>query len=69
MLLSPGEMRTLLLVCMLGMLIIAGLFLRRRGLSPAQTLGWGALLMLPLSGPFLVLLIRPGSKRTLHAPR
>lgn len=53
----------MLAVCMLGMMVLAGLYLRRRPLSPAQYLAWGALILLPLVGPFLVILLQPGTPR------
>ena len=62
MLLSPDIMRLLLLLCVVGMAIMAGLFLRERRLSLAAYLGWGLVAtLLPLLGPFLVILVRPGN--------
>lgn len=70
MLLSPGVMRGLLLLCMVGMVVLAGLYLRRRPLSTLQYLGWGALvLLLPLVGPFLAILLEPGSRRRRRSRR
>jgi hypothetical protein len=64
MLLSPEVMRGLLLTCIVGMAALAGLYLRRRPLSPMQYLRWGALvLLLPLVGPFLAILLEPGAPR------
>jgi hypothetical protein len=64
MLLSPEIMRSLLLLCLLGMTLLAGLFLRGRSLSFSAYLGWGLLtILLPLLGPFLVILLHPGSRR------
>lgn len=64
MLLSATVMRVLLLACMLGMVVLAGLYLRRQRLSPAQYLAWGALALLaPLVGPFLVILLRSREKK------
>lgn len=61
---SPDIMRALLLVCLLGMAVLAALFLRQRSLSLFAYLGWGLLIvLLPLLGPFLVLLKRPGKQR------
>jgi len=65
MLTSPDLMRALLLICLLGMAILAALFLRTRQLPFFSFLLWGLLaLFLPLLGPFLVILSNPGSKHT-----
>ena len=62
---SPDIMRVLLLICLLGMAVLAALFLRQRSLSLSAYLGWGLLIvLLPLLGPFLVLLSRPGKQRS-----
>ena len=59
--LSPDVLRWLLLLCALGMALLAAFFLRRRSLSTFEYLAWGALLVLvPFLGPFLILLLRPG---------
>jgi hypothetical protein len=61
---SPDIMRALLLICLLGMAVLAALFLRQRNLSLFAYLGWGLLIvLLPVIGPFLVLLSRPGKQR------
>jgi hypothetical protein len=58
-------MRLLLLACLVGMAVLAVLFLRRRKLSMLAYLGWGlVIVLLPLVGPFLVILIRPGTERS-----
>jgi len=63
MLISPDVMRILLLACLIGMAILAALFLRMRSLSIPAYLGWGLLIILvPLIGPFLVILLQPGTK-------
>lgn len=59
--LTADTMRAMLFICLLGMAILAALFLRRRNLSFQEYLGWGLLIILvPLLGPFLVLLAAPG---------
>jgi hypothetical protein len=64
MLLSADWMRLLLCVCLIGIAILAAFFLRGRSLSLLAYLGWGALIiLLPLIGPFLVVLIQPGTSR------
>jgi hypothetical protein len=51
-----------LAVCLLAMYVLAMLYLRRRRLSMAHFIAWGAsALFVPALGPFLVLLLRPGS--------
>ena len=69
MLVSPDVMRIILLACLIGMAILAALFLRKRSLSIPAYLGWGLLIVLvPLVGPFLVILLQPGTKRSAAAP-
>jgi hypothetical protein len=64
MLLSADWMRLLLWFCLIGIAILAAFFLRGRSLSLSAYLGWGTIiLLLPLIGPFLVVLIHPGSSR------
>ena len=59
--LSADIMRFLLLLSMLGEALLAAFYLRRRQLRFTAYLRWGLLaLMLPLVGPFLILLHRPG---------
>ena len=63
MLLTPETMRVLLLVGALGMALLAAFYLRRRELTIAEYIGWGLLaLLLPLLGPFLVILYQPGKR-------
>ncbi len=63
MLLSPDTMRVLMVLCLLGMTLLAIFFLRRRGLSFTAYLSWGLLaILLPVVGPFLVILRRPGQR-------
>jgi hypothetical protein len=61
---SPDTMRALLFLCILGSAILAILYLRQRSLSTEETLRWGILIFLvPILGPFLVILARPGKPR------
>ena len=62
--LSADTMRLLLLLTILGMALIAAFYLRRRELSDRAYLAWGLLaILLPLLGPFLVILYHPGRLR------
>jgi uncharacterized membrane protein YjfL (UPF0719 family) len=61
MLVSADFMRLLLLLTVLGMAVLAAFYLRQRRLTLQQYLGWGLLaVLLPLLGPFLVILLAPG---------
>lgn len=63
MLLSAEAMRLLLVICLVSMALLAVFYLSRRRLSPVGYIGWGLLaVLLPLAGPFIVLLARPGKK-------
>ena len=64
-------MRALLVGCMAGMALLAAFYLRRREMSTAAYLAWGLLaLLVPLLGPFLVILNHPGLLRpSLRRPR
>jgi len=58
---SADTMRLLLVVCLLGMQVLAAFYLRRRRLSVWEYLGWGMLAALvPALGPFLAILLQPG---------
>jgi hypothetical protein len=64
---SPQLMRLLLVVCLLGMALLALLSLRQRKLPVAARIGWGLVaILLPIIGPFFVLLVRPGKGRQTH---
>jgi len=64
---SPQLMRLLLVICLLGMALLAVLSLRQRKMTAAAYLGWGLVaVLLPLIGPFVVLLVRPGKSRQGH---
>ncbi len=61
---SADTMRALLICCMAGMTLLAAFYLRRRELSTGAYLAWGLLaLLVPLLGPFLVILNHPGRLR------
>ena len=64
--LTVDAMRTMLLLCLLGMLLLAVQFLRKRRMSHAAYLGWGILaVLLPVLGPFLVIYFKPGNQESL----
>ena len=57
-------LRALLLACLLGMDLLAALYLRRRRLSLAAYTLWGLfVLAVPLVGPFVTIAARPGAPR------
>ncbi len=63
MLLTSDFMRFLLILCVLGMAFLAAIYLRRREMSIAEYLGWGLMIiLLPLLGPFLVIVYQPGKR-------
>jgi len=56
--------RILLLVTILAMALLAFLYLRQRRMAWSEFCAWGLLaLVLPLLGPFLVFVFRPGEFR------
>ncbi len=64
---SPQLMRLLLVICLLGMAIVAILSLRQRKMTVAAAIAWGLIaILLPLVGPFIVILVRPGESRQAH---
>lgn len=64
MLIFPDPLRLLLSIGLLGMVLLAAFYLRSRRLTFLQYFGWGLLLVLvPLLGPFWVILARPGQPR------
>jgi hypothetical protein len=70
MLSFPDVLRFLLAVCLVGMALLAFLFLRRRQLTTAESLAWGLLIVfVPLLGPFLVIVLRPGAPLQANQPR
>jgi hypothetical protein len=57
----PEALLALLLICMIGEVILAALYLRARSLSISQTVVWVlVILLVPLLGPFLAIALRPG---------
>jgi len=61
MLVSAEVMRVCLLLCLLGMAALAAFYLRERRMPLWEYVGWGlVIVLLPLVGPFVVLLARPG---------
>lgn len=63
MYITSDVMRTLLAMCILSMALIAAIYLRHRDLSLSEYISWGlVILFVPLLGPFLVILSRPGSR-------
>lgn len=61
MLLSREIMHFLILLCLIGMALLAVFFLRTRRMTLYSYIAWGLLaLMVPVLGPFLVILSHPG---------
>ena len=61
---TAETMRALLVDCMAGMALLAAFYLRRREMSTGAYVAWGLLaLLVPLLGPFLVILNHPGHLR------
>jgi hypothetical protein len=61
MLLSASTVRFLLLLGLFSMALLAAFYLRRRELTLMEYIAWGLLAVcVPLIGPFLVILNRPG---------
>ena len=69
--LTPDTMRFLLIACILGMALLAAFYLRRREMTTRDYIAWGLLaLLVPLLGPFLVILSHPGTlRRQYRQPR
>jgi hypothetical protein len=60
---TAGTLRLLLLIFLFAMYVLALLYLRRRPLTRVQFGLWALFaLFVPLLGPFLVILIKPGRK-------
>ena len=58
---NPEILIALLVVCMIGEVILAAMYLRTRSLSMSEYLGWALVIVLvPLLGPFLAIATRPG---------
>jgi len=61
---TAEHLRALLMVFLIGMYLLAILYLSRRRLSLRAYILWGLMaLILPALGPFLVILARPGESR------
>lgn len=64
MIIPPALMRFLLIACLVGLAVIAVFYLRGRQLTYWGYIGWGLVaILIPLAGPFIVLLAQPGKKR------
>lgn len=64
MLVSPDVMRSLLILGLFGMALLAAIYLSRRSLTLQEYLVWGLLILLvPLLGPFLAILFAPGKPK------
>ncbi len=62
--LSSEFMRTLLVLCIFGMALLAAFYLRGRKLTPLAYAAWGLLaLAFPVLGPFLVIWLKPGEQQ------
>jgi hypothetical protein len=60
---APEVIRILLLLCVMGMALIALFYLRRRNLSVREFTLWGLLaLFIPILGPLIVITLRPGGE-------
>lgn len=61
--LSRETMHLLIIICLVGMALLAVFFLRTRRMTLSSYIAWGLLaLLLPLLGPFLVILSQPGER-------
>lgn len=59
---AAGVVKTILLVEIVAMSLLAVLYLRQRRMSWVGYLGWGLLaLVIPVIGPFMVIARRPGA--------
>ncbi|HTX92860.1 MAG TPA: hypothetical protein VMC09_16740 [Anaerolineales bacterium] len=59
---NAETLRLLLAGCLVAMYVLAMLYLRRRPLTLGQFAAWGLFaLFVPVLGPFLTILSRPGS--------
>jgi hypothetical protein len=63
-------LRVCLVLCLVGMALIAALYLRGRKLTWWEYLAWGLfMLLIPILGPFLTIIFRPGVPRGAPARR
>jgi hypothetical protein len=61
MLISREIMRIFLVTCLVSMALLAVFFLRTRRMTLVSYIAWGMVaIFIPLLGPFLVILSRPG---------
>ena len=61
MILTPYQMRMLLSLCLIGIVILSMLYLRKRKLATEAYVFWGLLVILfPLIGTTLVIALQPG---------
>ena len=61
--LTRETMRLIILICLVGMALLAVLYLRTRRMTLVSYISWGLLaLLVPLLGPFLVILSQPGER-------
>jgi hypothetical protein len=64
---NADVIRVILLVDIVAMALLAFFFLRQRRLSMREYILFGLLaLLVPLLGPFMVIIFRPGESRNLH---
>jgi hypothetical protein len=67
MIIPAAAVRVCLVLCLVGMALIAALYLRSRQLNWWEYLAWGLFaLLIPILGPFLTILSRPGTSRRSH---
>lgn len=67
---AADALRVLILLDIVAMALFAILYLRQRPLSWIAFLGWGLLAVLvPILGPFLVIVCRPGAARRPRSSR
>ena len=63
---SPGFMRTALVICIVAMSALAEVYLYKREMSVREYILWGLLAVaLPLVGPYIVIAAKPGRWRTV----
>jgi hypothetical protein len=67
---SAEILRALLIICLIAMYVLSMFYLRRRPLTFGQFAAWGLFaLLVPLLGPFLVILSKPGGPRRIRQRR
>ena len=66
---NPDLVRLMLLLGMLAMAVVAAFYLRQRKLSIVAYAAWGLVaILVPVVGPFLVIWLKPGSRRVPFNP-